>query len=296
MIKNDKKKKMRVIHVGKHKKTVIALWVILILSICFAVYKNFTAVDTHTVHEKEVIKKELLDTNSIENFVTNFAKVYYSWENNKASLDARTNAINGYLTAELQNLNVDTIRQDVPTSASVEDVNIWSVSSDDDNEYVVTYSVTQEITEGETVNEYISYYDVTVYMDDNKNMVIIKNPTLSSIPTKSGYAPKIVESDNSVDVDTINEATEFLNTFFKLYPVSTKEELVYYVKDEALKPVTGDYVFSELVNPVFVKDKKGNIICYVAVKYLDNQTKATQISQYTLKLHKGDNWMIVESD
>lgn len=295
MVKNDKKKKMRVIHVGKHKKTVIALWVILILSVCFGVYKNFTTVDTHTVHEKEVIKEQLLDTNSVENFVTNFAKVYYSWENNKASLDARTNAINGYLTTELQSLNTETVRQDVPTSATVEDVNIWSVSNDD-KEYVVTYSVIQQITEGETVKDVTSCYKVTVYMDNGGNMVIIKNPTLSSIPTKSGYEPKVVENDNSVDVDTINDATEFLNTFFKLYPVSTKQELVYYVKDEVLKPVTGDYVFSELVNPVFVKNKKGNIICYVAVKYLDNQTKTTQVSQYKLKLQKNENWMIVGAE
>lgn len=291
--KSDKKKKMRIIHVGRHKKTVMALWVVLIMSVCFGVYKNFTAVDTHTVHEKKIIKEQLLDTNSIENFVTNFAKVYYSWENNKASLDARTNAINGYLTTELQNLNIETIRQDIPTSASVKDVNIWSVSSKNDKEYVVTYSVIQQIKEGETVRDVTSCYKVTVYVDNGKNMVIIKNPTLSSIPTKSGYAPKVVENDNSVDVDTINDATEFLNTFFKLYPVSTKQELVYYVKDEVLKPVTGDYVFSELVNPVFVKGKKENIVCYVAVKYLDSQTKVTQVSQYELELHKGDNWMIV---
>lgn len=294
--KGDKKKKMRIIHVGRHKKTVIALWVVLIMSICFGVYKNFTAVDTHTVHEKEIIKERLLDTNSIENFVTNFAKVYYSWENNKASLDARTNAINGYLTAELQNLNIDTIRQDIPTSASVKDVDVWSVSCKKDKEYVVTYSVVQQIKEGEAVRDVTSCYKVTVHVDNGKNMVIIKNPTLSSIPTKSGYAPKVVENDNSVDVDTINDATEFLNTFFKLYPVSTKQELVYYVKDEVLKPVTGDYVFSELVNPVFVKDKKGNIVCYVAVKYLDNQTKATQVSQYRLKLQKNENWMIVGAE
>ena len=30
------------------------------------------------------------------------------------------------------------------------------------------------------------------------------------------------------------------------------------------------------------------------VKFLDNQTKATQISQYELVLHKDSNWKIVE--
>lgn len=292
----EKNKKMQIIHVGRHKKTVMALWAVLILSVSFGIYKNFTAIDKHTVHEKKVIKEQLLDTNSIENFVIDFAKVYYAWENNKVSLDNRINAINGYLTTELQNLNLDTVRQDVPTIAVVVDVKIWNIAPAKDKKYVVTYSVTQAIKEGEEVKTVVSCYDVTVYMDDSKNMVIVKNPTLSSIPTKSTYVPKVVENDSSVDADTVNEATEFLKTFFSLYPTSSKEELVYYVKGEVLKPVTGDYIFSELVNPVFVKDKKDNIRCYVTVKYLDNQTKAMQVSQYVLKLHKSENWMIIGVD
>lgn len=293
--KGNKKKKIRVIHVGTHKKTIIMLWIVLILSISFGVYKNFTAIDKHTVHEKEVIKEQLLDTNCIENFVTDFVRVYYSWENNEASLNNRTNAISGYLTDELQSLNLDMVRQDVPTSAYVKDVKIWDISSSKDNEYIVTYSIIQSIVEGEDVNDVTSYYKVTVYMDTDKNMVIVKNPTLASIPEKSAYVPKVVGNDSDVDADTINEATDFLKTFFTLYPTASREELVYYVKDDALKPITGDYIFSELVNPVFVKDKK-DIMCYVTVKYLDNRTKSTQISQYVLKLHKGDNWMIVDAD
>ena len=32
----------------------------------------------------------------------------------------------------------------------------------------------------------------------------------------------------------------------------------------------------------------------ISVKYLDNKSKMTQISQYELVLHKDDNWKIVE--
>ena len=59
---------MPVMKVGTHKKTVIALWLVLIASISFGVYKNFTAIDMHTVHEKEVIEQRIVDTNKIENF------------------------------------------------------------------------------------------------------------------------------------------------------------------------------------------------------------------------------------
>ncbi len=63
--------------VGTHKKTVIALWVVLIASVSFGVYKNFTAIDQHTTHEKEIIELRLQDTNGIENFVKNFSARRY---------------------------------------------------------------------------------------------------------------------------------------------------------------------------------------------------------------------------
>lgn len=87
--KKQKEKKLKVYKVNTHKKTVIALWVLLAVSFLFAVYKNFTAIDIHTVHETKVIEETILDTHKIENFVENFAEVYYSWEQSAASIDNR---------------------------------------------------------------------------------------------------------------------------------------------------------------------------------------------------------------
>ena len=39
-IKEPKEKKVRTVKVGTHKKTVIALWVVLVASVSFGVYKN----------------------------------------------------------------------------------------------------------------------------------------------------------------------------------------------------------------------------------------------------------------
>ena len=75
-IKEPKEKKVRTVKVGTHKKTVIALWVVLIASVSFGVYKNFTAIDQHTTHEKEIIELRLQDTNGIENFVILFFPVF----------------------------------------------------------------------------------------------------------------------------------------------------------------------------------------------------------------------------
>ncbi|MEO2190397.1 conjugal transfer protein [[Clostridium] innocuum] len=290
--KQPKEKKVRTVKVGTHKKTVIALWVVLLASVSFGVYKNFTAIDMHTVHEKETVQLRLNDTNGIENFVKNFAKSYYSWSNSKEAIEARTQAISGYLTKELQDLNVDTIRTDIPTSSTVQDVLIWDVVQSGENSFSVTYEVDQQIKEGDQTRNVKETYIVTVYVDAGGDMVIVQNPTLAPAMEKSDYEPKAQEADNSVDADTVNEATAFLETFFKLYPTATETELSYYVAGNALEPINGDYLYSELVNPVFTADGE-NIKVKVAVKFIDNQTKATQISQYELTLHKDGNWKIV---
>lgn len=265
-------KKVRIMKVGTHKKSVLLLWAVLLASTSFSVYKNFTVIDTHTVHEKEIIQLRLNDTNGIENFVKNFAKAYYSWDTNKEAIEARTTEISKYLTKELQDLNADTIRTDIPTSVTVTNVLVWNVEQ------------TQAVTEN---------YTVTVHVDKDGAMVITQNPTLAPSVQKSKYEPKVQEADVSVSSDTVKDATAFLETFFKLYPTATEKELAYYVKDGVIAPVSGDYVFSELVNPVFTKDGD-NLKVSVSVKYLDNKSKITQISQYELVLHKDNNWKIVE--
>ena len=135
-------------------------------------------------------------------------------------------------------------------------------------------------------------YTVKVHVDADGDMVIIQNPTLAPAIEKSDYEPKTPEADASVDADTVNDATAFLETFFKLYPTATEKELAYYVAGNVIEPIGRDYLYSELVNPIFTKDGD-NVKVKVAVKFLDNQTKATQVSQYELVLHKDSNWKIV---
>jgi hypothetical protein len=47
------------------------------------------------------------------------------------------------------------------------------------------------------------------------------------------------------------EINSFLETFFKLYPKATDKELAYYVSNNVLPTINKDYVFVELVNPVY---------------------------------------------
>ncbi len=63
----------------------------------------------------------------------NFCKSYYTWDNSKEAIEARTQAISNYLTKELQGLNLDTIRTDIPTNSTVTNVLIGDIEQD--NEY-----------------------------------------------------------------------------------------------------------------------------------------------------------------
>lgn len=48
----EKQKKPRVLSIGTRRPVVIALWALLICAFAFAVYKDFTAVDTHTAMKR----------------------------------------------------------------------------------------------------------------------------------------------------------------------------------------------------------------------------------------------------
>jgi len=137
------------------------------------------------------------------------------------------------------------------------------------------------VTEGEQSIGCTSVYTVVVHVDDNGDMVITKNPTVNSLPEKSDYEPKAKEPAGTVDAATTEEVTEFLETFFKLYPTATEKELAYYVEGKVLTSVGCDYLYSELINPIFTKDGE-QVKVSVSVKYLDNRTKAVQISQFDL--------------
>ena len=80
-------------------------------------------------------------------------------------------------------------------------------------------------------------------------------------------------------------AISFILQSSSYYPFVTQARTV-------IEPIGRDYLYSELVNPIFIKDGD-NVKVKVAVKFIDNQTKATQVSQYELVLHKDSNWKIV---
>lgn len=293
--KQQKSKKLRVYTVNSRKPAVIAMWLLFVCGFAFAVYKNFTAIDTHTVHEKEIVEWRVEDTSGVEAFVRNFAKMYYSWSNNKDSVAQRTDALTGYLTEDLQRLTADTVKSDVAVSSSVQDIQIWSVEQNgSENDFAVVFTVAQTISDGKKKDTVSSVYKTAVHKDDNGDMVITQAPTITSKPAKSAYTPKAAEPDGTVSAAESEDITDFLITFFTLYPTATEKELSYYVSGDSMPPVKcADYTFSQLKSTVL--NKNGDTVtATVAVEYLDSVTKMTQISQFELALKLVDgNWKIV---
>ena len=293
--KQRKPKKLRVYTANSYKPAVIALWLLFICGFTFAVYKNFTAIDTHTVHEKEIVELRVEDTSGVEAFVRNFAKTYYSWSNNKDSVAQRTDALTGYLTEDLQRLTADTVKSDVAVSSSVQDVQIWSVEQNgSENDFAVVFTVAQMISDGKKKDTVSSVYKTMVHKDDNGDMVITQAPTITGKPAKSNYTPKAAEPDGTVSAAESEDITDFLTTFFTLYPTATEKELSYYVSGDSMPPVKcADYTFSQLKSTVLNKDG-GTVTATVAVEYLDSVTQMTQVSQFELVLKRVDeNWKIV---
>ncbi|HHX0256844.1 TPA: conjugal transfer protein [Enterococcus faecalis] len=290
--KSPKKKKERVVSVGKHRKMVLALWLLLSCSLAFGVYKNFTAIDQHTTHEKVVIKEKVVNTSGVESFTEDFVKEYFSWKNNKEAIEKRMSNLEQYLIENGLALIQDMVRADIPTSSEVQSVKILDVEKHSE-EFVVSFLVEQQITEGKKTQSISSAYRVTIFEDENRYHIVTSLPTMIGKPDKTKYEARQVENDSEIDAKTTEEITEFLETFFNLYPAASEKELEYYVENKAIQPINSNLKFIELVNPIF--QKKGNKIQgELCIKYLNNTTKVSSTFQYTLFLKKFKNWKIVD--
>ena len=195
-------KKIKVKNIGLRKKTTTVLWVLLFGSFVFGVYKNFTAIDQHTVHEKKVIKTKMVDTNLISSYVEDFVQVFYSWKPEKESLEKRNAALQHFLPDDLQQLNQEMIRSDIPTTSTVKKVKIWKVDQLNQNDYSVVFSIIQEIDESKgdkkEQKEIDSAFSVKVRTDGYDRLSILSNPTMSSLPQKLEMKSNPVQDDMRV--------------------------------------------------------------------------------------------------
>lgn len=293
--KKPKKKKERVVSVGKHRKLVLTLWLLLSCSLAFGIYKNFTAIDQHTTHEKVVVKEKVVNTSGVESFTKDFVKEYFSWKNNKEVIEKRMSTLGQYLTEEGLALSQDMVRADIPTSSEVQSLKILDVEKNSE-EFTVSFLVEQKITEGKKTQSISSAYRLTIFEDKKGNHIVTSLPTMIAKPDKAKYEVKQVENDSEIDAKTTEEITEFLETFFNLYPSASDKELEYYVENDAIRPINSNLKFVELSNPIFTQKKGKEIQAKINVKYLDNLSKVIRYFEYSLRLRENGKWIIIASE
>ena len=136
---------------------------------------------------------------------------------------------------------------------------------------------------------------MTIFEDEKGNHIVTSLPTMVAKPDKAKYEAKQVESDSEIDAKTTEEITEFLETFFKLYPTASEKELEYYVENNVIQPINTNLQFVEITNPIYF-ETKDSVRVKVIVKYLDDVEKVTHDFQYNLLLSKGENWKITNCE
>ncbi|EOI55469.1 conjugal transfer protein [Enterococcus gilvus] len=290
-------KKIKTKNLGLRKKTTAALWVLLVGSLVFGVYKNFTAIDRHTVHEEKIVETKIVDTSFVSSYVEEFVQIFYSWEPTKEGLEKRTNELKKYLSEDLQQLNQEMIRSDIPTKSHVKKSKIWNVKKLNHQDYKVVFSVIQTIEEsiGDKIQrrEIESAFSVKVRIKGDDRLAILTNPVMAASPKKLAIKSQPLQDDMSVSQDTKDEIQAFLNTFFKVYPTAKNTELLYYVKGKDIKEINKDYIFSEIKQINYSEMNKGVNVNVVAV-YLDKDTKAAMPFTYSLSIEKTEkNWVII---
>ncbi|MEL5938200.1 conjugal transfer protein [Tetragenococcus halophilus] len=259
-------------------------WTLLICSLLFAVYKNFTAVDKETVVKEERIEEKVKNTSGVENFVRNFAQEYFSLMPDSDFQSDRANQLSKYMSENLISLSEDMLK-DIEDEVEVSNVQIWGVEPlDEENKFSVTFTVTQKTKDESTSSAYV----VEVYQD-GVDYVVTRLPHVSTIPTKAEHEEDYLKANDDVVVEEREKAEEFLNTFFKVYPNADENELAFYVKDENMKPIYKNYKFLSIDNLVIDSNEKGDYEVEFIVKYEDQDTNVVYSNQYRMKLTTKDS-------
>ncbi|EHQ8837449.1 TPA: conjugal transfer protein [Enterococcus faecalis] len=279
---NKKKKKRKITRVSRVSRGIVySGWGILLFSIGFGVYNNVTAVSTHTVHEREVVKEQLKDTTGLQSYAKNFAKLYFTVSPTSNDQQKRREALDSYLA---ENVAVSTaLYKEVKEKVTVDSVEVWKVKPVKNEKNIYSVLLKVGLTMGK--KSVTRAYSVDIYVKDNL-FAVVKLPTLATLPSKAVIEETPVEQGNSIDATTREAVEGFLDTFFSVYPKADEKELIYYGKN--LTPVESNLTFLEITNSQISEDKNG-IYVRCIVTYRDNDTKLLLEMPYKLTLEKVSN-------
>lgn len=282
-----RKKRLKEPKQQKKKKTgrsrvpriiLIGGWSLLIFSIGFGVYNNLTAVSTHTVHEKELIKEQLIDTTGLQSYAKDFAKTYFTVSPASKDQQEQREALEGYLSENLSYSS--SLYKEIKEKVSVKDVEIWNITAVPNEKNV--YSVLLKLTLEANKKTYERAYSVNIYVKNNQ-FSVVKLPILATLPSKADVEVAQQLTTTTIEATTREAVEGFLETFFSVYPKADEKELIYYGKK--LQPIKNNLTFLEITNAQ-MSENKNTVDVTCTVIYKDNDTKLTFEMPYQLILEK----------
>lgn len=253
-------------------------WIVAACSLAFGVYKNFTAIDKVTVKEEKTVVEKIQNYTGLEAFTENFAKIYFAYSPDSARQTERKGLLESYMQPSLVQLNSGNAYAE--SEVIVQDVQTWAVEQvpGTDHDYEVLFTVVLKSGDQAELNA----YTVDVHCEDQQ-YVIVKNPTVTSVPQISEYAREPLQASDQVRAEDREKVEAFLETFFKVYPTASEKELAYYCKDEGVRPIGKAYVLNSIDNVVIqVKEEGYDVECYVS--YIDETLGISVLNQYQLSL------------
>ena len=286
-----KKNKPTLVFTKRRYRQVIVYggWAILICSLSFAVYKNFTAVDKETIVKETRIEEKVKDTSGIESFVRNFAQEYFTLETDSEFKNNRGNQLSKYMSDFLISSSDDMLK-DVSEKVEVTSVQVWDVEMVKEDNFDVTFTVNQKSGDKRISSAYV----VKVYQD-GVNYTVTRLPYISTIPSKADHEADYLKASEDVTAEDRERVEEFLQTFFKVYPKADANELAFYVKEEKLRPIFKNYQFVSIDNLV-IDEKEGVYEIEFIMKYQDRDTNVIYSNQYVMQLETKDSGELVISE
>lgn len=276
------KKEQKTLVMGLHRKRNVFLWCLLLCSLSFAVYKNFTAVDVRTIEKTTVEKQTIVDYAGIDLFVEDFAKAYHTFGADTQANQIRSGELLKYMAEDkiqLMNANLEQTQ----SVSTVDSVTVYAVEpTEKEHFYDVSYFVNLTVNE----QKIVEHYKVRVYKDHN-HYLVTGLPQITKGMDKANYKPK--EEVNSVDLKggEKEEVEDFLETFFKIYPSADKSELLRYAKKGVLEPIVGtEYVFSSLEDVKYLKQNGKQVELLATVRFVNSKTNQALTSEYDFLLER----------
>lgn len=253
-----------------------ACWLLFLAAFTWSIYRSLTVTDKVTVKEKERVELRNDDTSGLESFVKNFAVAYFSYSPGDAA--QRNELLYSYMPEELIGMLPVNAAE---TPVSVTGVQIWDiVSGNGEGGHKVKFTVIRKAGDGAP---YTGAYCVGV-TGKGGDYAITGLPYITSMPKKADYKIQEAVQAELADVGMKEEVSEFLDTFFKIYPVSTEEELKYYLKDSKIDKIERDLELESVDNIMITGQEGGIVEVRCMVVYTDNLTGLSEASQYALTL------------